>query len=85
MKVYPDKSFDDQFTVRVLLKEVSGQLSSLMRNIDAASDHMEREAMTDRLETVSGVFSRNCRGKKSTNLGNILSNIWQVKFKMCSS
>ncbi|XP_030833669.1 N-terminal EF-hand calcium-binding protein 1 [Strongylocentrotus purpuratus] len=47
-QVYPDKSFDDQFTVRVLLKEVSGQLSSLMRNIDAASDHMEREAMTDR-------------------------------------
>ncbi|XP_054763442.2 N-terminal EF-hand calcium-binding protein 1-like [Lytechinus pictus] len=47
-QVYPDKSFHDQFTVRVILKEISGQLSSLMRNVDAASDHMETEAMKDR-------------------------------------
>ncbi|XP_070575594.1 N-terminal EF-hand calcium-binding protein 1-like [Ptychodera flava] len=47
-KSYPEASFNEQFSTRFLLKEVVNQLSALQYPIDAASDHMEEEAIKDR-------------------------------------
>ncbi|XP_038069249.1 N-terminal EF-hand calcium-binding protein 1-like [Patiria miniata] len=45
---YPDKTFQDQFCVRFLLKEVQTQLGALLGTISAASDHLEEEAVKNR-------------------------------------
>ncbi|XP_072024669.1 N-terminal EF-hand calcium-binding protein 1-like [Amphiura filiformis] len=45
---YPNKSFQEKFTVRFLLKEILNQLGSVQRSVDAASDHLERDALSNR-------------------------------------
>ncbi|XP_072168986.1 N-terminal EF-hand calcium-binding protein 1-like [Diadema setosum] len=45
---YPTETFHQQFTLRFLLKEVSGQFMALTKNLDFACDHLEHEALKDR-------------------------------------
>ncbi|XP_071785006.1 N-terminal EF-hand calcium-binding protein 1-like [Asterias amurensis] len=47
-KEYPEKSFQDQFSVRFLLKEVQNQLGALLQTVSAASDHLEADAVKKR-------------------------------------
>ncbi|XP_048753005.2 N-terminal EF-hand calcium-binding protein 1-like [Ostrea edulis] len=49
-KSYPEKSRNDKFINRFLLRECIGQLTALQRPLESASDHMDDEARLENSE-----------------------------------